>query len=431
MARDFVKEIETATGKNVLDVTLPDIGAASVGTFNGMDRTLDLFDALKQKVQEGELSITDYLDRIEPLAEQFNNSVNIIRSFGGANAANTLARLPRFNKFAELSSKSGGDFVRGKVPFTRNEIEKLPEGILPSLEDITSGRIPEESLGTGVLDLIEERAQATAPPGEEALAPPAPAPVPAPLPVTQPPPGGTIPPPPGLQEPITSITDPVTGQPIGPLPVTGPVRIPTTVGDLDREIGQRRLEEEALRVAEQGRQAALAQQAIRSQRLSDLTELLGRERDVAFQEAAPVIGESAQTAGLFRSSGFGDALAREKSRLQQQVEFRLGEQALADRSAEEQAIASILGQRQGLQQAGLQRRFSFEDFERQAALARELGALGVPTNIQAPQAGSKGGALSGAATGGAAGAILGPIGSGAGAIIGGLRGALGEAGGGK
>lgn len=185
-------------------------------------------------------------------------------------------------------------------------------------------------------------------------------------------------------------------------------------GDIDRQADQFLIEREGLRQQEQSRRAFEGQRAIRGERLGDLSDLLLRQEEFQFGQRRPTIAEEAQTGGLLRSSGFGEALARERRGFAEQSRLALSQQALSDREFEAQGISGILGQRQAFQGSALQRRFSLEDFERSARLSRELGASSAP-QVGGGKGFSLGSAASGAAIGGGIG---GPPGAAIGAGLG-------------
>lgn len=171
------------------------------------------------------------------------------------------------------------------------------------------------------------------------------------------------------------------------------------------------------------RKALEEQKGIQATRLEDLTNLLAQEEQRKFTQAIPEIAETAQAGGFLETSGFGGALARERSRLAGETAFRLGEQSLADREFEIGAVGDIAEGTIGLGTAGLEREFSVEDLTRSENLARELARIGrpVPQQVSSARGGSNvlqgglGGAAIGAQVGGGPGAA---IGAGAGIVAG-------------
>jgi len=181
-----------------------------------------------------------------------------------------------------------------------------------------------------------------------------------------------------------------------PAEVEGPVTDVDVPGGIATGTDQFTLEQEGLRQQEQSRRALESQRELRSTRLTDLAGLLREQEEFQFGESRSTIAEESQAGGLLRSSGFGEALAREKARLATGTQQALAQQSLSDRTLDEQGISDILSQRQGFQGAALQRRFSLEDFERSANLSRSLGLAGTPQ----VRGGGKGDAAGQAAIGG-------------------------------
>ncbi len=126
---------------------------------------------------------------------------------------------------------------------------------------------------------------------------------------------------------------------------------------------------------------------------SSLSDILNKGSEATFSREQPLIEEQLNTQGLLRSSGLGEALAREKAYLASQNAQRVGEygvnlgtnlantlgQAKQMSSAED--IASLrspydIGSQSA--NAGLQRTFSLQDWQREAALAKELGSMNTP-----------------------------------------------------
>lgn len=133
---------------------------------------------------------------------------------------------------------------------------------------------------------------------------------------------------------------------------------------------------------EEGSRGTLEEQkAIQAQRLQELSQFLAAEEGRKFNQAIPEIAETAQGQGFLETSGFGNALARERVRLAGDTSARLTEQGLADRDFEVGSLGAIGENKNQLLVGGLERKFSLEDLDRSEALSRELARLGV----QAPQ----------------------------------------------
>lgn len=200
------------------------------------------------------------------------------------------------------------------------------------------------------------------------------------------------------------------GQPGGPVapPVPPPVPRVTPPSEVDQGL----VETEAARQEAQRRTQLSQLLGVPEAELGDLRGLLQRQQEETFRRRIPQIAEESQAGGLLRGSGFTDALAREARELETDTSLAFGQAGLG-------GLADALTARQGLQTAGLQRRFSLEDFERSSRLAREIGAQAAPS-----VGGGKG--LGGAISGGIGGAGTGfSIGGPVGATIGGVAGAVG------
>lgn len=177
----------------------------------------------------------------------------------------------------------------------------------------------------------------------------------------------------------------------------------------------------------------------RAEMRAQLAELLNKEQERQFSENLPYALEDLNSRKLLNSSALGTELARQRRSMAEQTSNVLGAQALGDteediaarrniiaqRMAGEQAATerglglntSALEKRLGFQEAGLQRQYDRADWERQVALARELGGQ-VKPEISANKriaTGALGGAVSGGTIGATAG---GPWGAAIGAILG-------------
>lgn len=365
--------------ENIIDFTPEILDKISVGqgSFGALDRQISIVEALREEVKDGNLTIAEFFDKAELFARNANQTLNNLTTAGGESATRAKTFLPRIRKFAKLDTEAGqGTFQEITAPFTTRESAQLPENVLPTREDIEAGILPEDLLPRGIR----------------------------------------------VREPVIEPDiDPETGEPVVAPP--GVEDVPTGLPP-----DQTELEREGLRQAEQNRLLLEQQTTLRRERLGDLASLLGAEEERKFGLARPEIAEEAQAGGLLRSSGFGQELARERSRLAGQTAFQLGAQGLTDRDAEVLGLGDILGRRQEFQSGGLQRTFSLADFEREANLARSIGASAAPQVSRG--GGAKGSsALAGAATGATVGtgaggpgigtAVGATIGAGAGLLAGG------------
>ena len=193
------------------------------------------------------------------------------------------------------------------------------------------------------------------------------------------------------------------GQPVAPL-VPPPVPRVAPPSEIDQGL----VETEAARQEAQRRTQLSQLLGVPEAELGDLRGLLQRQQEETFRRRIPQIAEESQAAGLLRGSGFTDALAREARELETDTSLAFGQAGLG-------GLADALTARQGLQTAGLQRRFSLEDFERSARLAREIGAQAAPgvgggKGLNSTIGGAVEGGLLGYAVGGPVGATIGTAG---------------------
>ena len=164
---------------------------------------------------------------------------------------------------------------------------------------------------------------------------------------------------------------------------------------------------------------------MRRERRKELANLLTKQADESFQLSQPEIAEAANSAGILASSGYGEALAKEKARLATDRENKLAEAALTDVDQDISGIQGVENLGRGYRDSGMSREFSLEDFAREGEVSKEVAAMQTPSSVPTPQVGGgggKGGLLSGAMGGAAAGSSFGPwgalIGGGAGALLG-------------
>ena len=119
------------------------------------------------------------------------------------------------------------------------------------------------------------------------------------------------------------------------------------------------------------------QKGIQSQRLQELSSFLAAEEGRKFNQSIPEMAETAQGQGFLNTSGFGNALARERVKLAGDTSARLTEQGLSDRDFEVNALGGTNTNTKELLTGGLERKFSLEDLDRSEALSRELARLGI------------------------------------------------------
>lgn len=192
--------------------------------------------------------------------------------------------------------------------------------------------------------------------------------------------------------------------------------------------GDQSILEQGQREQDAIRQLAQEQETRNATRRTQLADLLTKRADTLFSEQMPSIAEDANAKGIYTGTGFSDALAREKRSLAGDVSNTLAMQGLSDIDSTNSLEQNALNRRLGLEESGLSRNFSLQDFARQATMAQQLGAVSEPASGK----GGGSGAIMGGASGAAAGAPFGPWGAGIGGIGGALLGGLSKRkGGGK
>lgn len=353
----------------------------------------DMLKTLKSSIQSGQLSVKDYFDLAEPLV---NTAKQVTESLAGGGQKKAQAVNPAWQSIQDLGAVKN---VSGQwttlAPFSAREYAALPESVLPTQQEVNSGLVP--------LNLL---------PALQRFKPEPTTPTPAVNPGVGGQPGQ-----PGQNGGQTQVPDPAhPGQFIN-IPVVGdPLQ-----NSVPKTIDQSIIEQEGQRQAEQSRQAYEAENSLRTQRLTDLAGLLTKQSNDQLNVDSPGIYEDLNSRGLLRSSGLGEALAREKAQLATTNANTLTQQGLTDRDAQIQGIQDILAQTQSFQTSGLERKFTLEDFQKEADLSRQLGASYAP-QIQGGKS-VLSGVLGGVGTGAAAGgAIGGPWGAGIGAVLGGAAG---------
>ncbi len=127
-----------------------------------------------------------------------------------------------------------------------------------------------------------------------------------------------------------------------------------------------------------------AQSALQKTRLSDLASLLAQQNNQQFNRDIPGIANTAQGQGFLETSGFGNALSRDYTNLQQDTNNKLLAQGLSDRDLQIKGLGDITSNSNALQTAGLQRQFSVTDQAQANELALKLGQMGVPSPVRGP-----------------------------------------------
>lgn len=148
--------------------------------------------------------------------------------------------------------------------------------------------------------------------------------------------------------------------------------------DIQYGSDQYNIEKEGIRQKLQAENTAATQKTQRASQLSDLASLLSTQADTNFARSIPKIAEDANTGGIFRSTGYGNALAEQQKQLQEDVASKVSQQGLQDRAADTQSLSDILTAAQGFQTSGLERTFSLEDFNNQTQAALKFAQASQP-----------------------------------------------------
>ena len=362
---------------------------------------------LREAVKKGSITLSDYSSMADQkLREAFDHGSKLLTQ--GSKAADA-AKNGIFPLFEDVAVISGGQFDGIKIPFTQREMERLPDNVLPTSDELNGifrGLLPSDFR-------VRADAQAETPVTG--------------LPQVR----GDVPPGTNLQEePFVLPQQPGSGitnvNPPQELPPD--VGIGSLIGDPLRQQeflteAQRTIEDFGRRQEEQLRQTFQVQEEQRSSRLDELSNFLSGAQERRYAEAVPGIQEQLNTQGLLRSSALGDALAGDRSRLEELTQESLLQQGLADREASILGVEQTIAPRLSAQTAGLERRLSLEDMTMEQALARELAAAGQPYVTQQRNPTGLQTGLQGALGGAAAGSAFGPWGSLIGALGGGTLGA--------
>jgi len=202
----------------------------------------------------------------------------------------------------------------------------------------------------------------------------------------------------GPGEPIPSINqpiDPVTGQPLPVQPPPTGELIGGVIGDTPNYGGavntggqaskdqQALIDEAELAYKLQQEQAGMSK-AEREKMLQEYADLVSQQQNRMLDENAPALYEDLNTRGLLRSSELGNAMGRERAKAAAVLQEQVGMQGLTDRDAYirslEDANTNYIQGRSG----GIQRRFSLEDFARQASVAKDTGLALQPISTGTP-----------------------------------------------
>lgn len=187
------------------------------------------------------------------------------------------------------------------------------------------------------------------------------------------------------------VVDPVTGEIV---PTDGSL-VDTIVGDTPVSGGaantggqastdqQQLIDEAELAMRLQNEQAGKSKEE-RAKMLQEYADLIVAQQNRILDENAPALYEDLNTRGLLRSSELGNAIGRERQKAAQILQEQVGLQGLNDREAYVKALEDAnTGYIQG-RSGAIQRRYSLEDFARQAKVAKETGLALQPISTGTP-----------------------------------------------
>lgn len=160
--------------------------------------------------------------------------------------------------------------------------------------------------------------------------------------------------------------------------------------------------------AERIKEGGKANAALRRQQVNELAGILSQANQRRLGLAVPGIAEHANVNGIYRSTGFGNALAEKSNELEASSQEELKKLALSGYDMEA-----------GANEAALGRTLSLEDYGRELRSSSYLGDKYSP-KVQSP--GKVGSTLAGGMGGAAAGAPFGGAGAAAGGGLGAIAG---------
>ncbi len=363
---------------------------------------------LKDQVSNGQLSLVEYQSQANPIIKQ---AWTLAQQSAQSGSGNASASNPVWQQFTDnnFATFSGGKLVPS-IPFSRQEYAKLPNNVLPTQGDIDKGMF--DPTGAPLQRLQTPGGGSTNGPIVSNPTAPTTDPSGNPLPQVNPqlPPGtdtstdqGKI----ALQgaQNASQLQDALNKQyDVNKQAVSQLGQSLAGIPDIYRTEGN----------SQQQQLQALAdqQKSARAQSLTDLGGILATNQQNLFNRAIPDLAEQANTRGIYRSTGFGDMLANKYANLTQDTQTQLALQGLNDResylgqqsnalntqlgfsgqgaqaqASGQQAIGSagagalqaygsglgdVANAQIGMQNAGLQRNFSLQDYATQYQNALNL-----------------------------------------------------------
>lgn len=326
-----------------------------------------LLDQAKEGVLAGKINVNDYSDAVNKAIQFASQQVGSIAG-KGSKAAGAVNGLWQGLQTAGYVTADAGKWTP-QLGFSRQEWAKVPESVLPSQTDVDKGIFDPGSVPFSRL-----------------------------APNT----GGTSP------------QTPTDGGQFSTLPLGGnnpnglPTFTPTTPANIDLTGARGQAELEAQRQAGELQNAALAQYQTKQQGLSSLAQSLADNEQKQFGLAIPTLAEQANTSGIYRSTGFGEALARQYASLDAQRQNQLATLGYGATTDYANSLGDIANTATGLQTGGLGRSNSLSDLIMQQNFAGNLASQ----QINAARANAPSGKTQNIATGAqAAGGIGTAIGS--------------------
>lgn len=329
MTKDQILEQVKSMGydvENLTDLTSEILADSSRGrgSWDNLNLRISVLEALKKDIKDGNTTITDYAKVADDLGRGALDYLNLLTTLGSGPASEAMNNyMPRLKQFIQFDG-SGRQFEDFKIPFTRTEYANLNEKVLPTKEDVQNGIISRNAFP------FERYRTSTTTPGGDAMTP-----------------GDTI---------------------GGDIPK-----------DIDLRTDRGQIETEAQRQARQLQTTLEQQKTLREQNRTKLAEQLANYQTEQFKRAIPQITEDANVKGVYRSTGFGKALANKYADLTKDTEFQLAQQDLKDSEAYVGGIGDIANVRTGLQTSGLQRQFSLDDALKSFTLAQRMADMNKPS----------------------------------------------------
>lgn len=139
-----------------------------------------------------------------------------------------------------------------------------------------------------------------------------------------------------------------------------------------------KVEEEAAREQGQSQTSLDAQTAYRKQGLNDLAGILATNQKNLLDQSVPDLAEQANNQGIFRSTGYGNILANKASQLTSATQNQLALQGIQNQNLTAAGMGDINDNKLAMQQAGLQRQFTLDDFSKNVDAAKGIAIASQP-----------------------------------------------------